>query len=160
VLVLGDGRLGQLVARVLHRTGCDLLAAGRHERKLALLRAAGIRTAAPAEVAPASCDAVVECTGSAEGFALARRAVRPLGTIVLKSTYAGDLTVDGSALVVDEVRVVGSRCGPFAPALRLLAEGAIDPRPLIDARFPLGEGPAALRKAGEPGVLKVLLDVA
>jgi threonine dehydrogenase-like Zn-dependent dehydrogenase len=107
----------------------------------------------------AAFDAVVECTGCAEGFSLARRAVRPLGTIVLKSTYAGELTVDASALVVDEIRVVGSRCGPFAPALQLLADGRVDPRPLIDARFPLEDGPAALRRAAEPGVLKVLLDV-
>jgi len=158
VLVLGDGRLGQLVARVLALSGYDIEAVGRHERKLELLRALGIRTSAPEEIRAAAFDAVVECTGSAEGFAAARRAVRPLGALVLKSTYAGSLTLDASSLVVDEVRVVGSRCGPFVPALALLEAGAVDPRPLIDARFPLAEGVRAMARAGEPGVLKVLLD--
>jgi threonine dehydrogenase-like Zn-dependent dehydrogenase len=159
VLVLGDGRLGQLVARVIARTGCDLRAAGRHERKLRLLEDAGIRTVRTEDVAGAGFDVVVECTGSPEGFARARGAVRPRGTLVMKSTYAGALTMDASSLVVDEITLVGSRCGPFEPAVRLLAQGAVDPRPLIDARFPLSDGVAALERAGAPGVLKVLLDV-
>jgi threonine dehydrogenase-like Zn-dependent dehydrogenase len=161
VLVLGDGRLGQLVARVMTLAGHDVEAAGRHERKLALLRAAGIRTCGPDSVEAGAFDVVVECTGSAGGFATARRALRPQGTLVLKSTYAGQLTLDASALVVDEIRVQGSRCGPFAPAIALLSEGKVDPRPLIDARFPLREGPAAFAQAGAgaPGVLKVLLDI-
>lgn len=160
VLVLGDGRLGQLVVRVLQRTGCRLAATGRHRAKLALLERLGVESIPPESLPPGAFDVVVECTGSAEGFASARRAVRPLGTIVLKSTYAGALTVDASAIVVDEITVLGSRCGPFAPALRLLADGAIDPTPLIHARFPLGEGAAAFARAAEPGVLKVLIDVA
>lgn len=159
VLVLGDGRLGQLVARVLARTGCRLVAAGRHERKLALLRDAGIRTAPAGELAPGSFDLAVECTGSAEGFGLARRALRPRGALVLKSTYAGQLTFDASSVVVDEITLIGSRCGPFAPALALLATGAVDPRPLIDARYPLPDGLAALENAATTGVLKVLLEI-
>jgi threonine dehydrogenase-like Zn-dependent dehydrogenase len=159
VLVLGDGRLGQLAARVLRRTGCALAVAGRHGGKLALLEALGVEVVASEGLAPASFDVVVECTGSASGFDVARRAVRPLGTLVLKSTYAGRLDVDASALVVDEITVLGSRCGPFEPALRLLAAGAVDPTPLIHARLPLRDGVAAFAKAAAPGVLKVLLDV-
>jgi len=159
VLVLGAGRLGQLVARVLRRTKCELVVAGGHPAKLRLLEEARIRTARPEAVDAPSFDVVVECTGNAEGFAAARRAVRPRGTIVLKSTYAGRLDVDASSLVVDEITLVGSRCGPFAPALWLLTDGEIDPRPLVSARFPLSEAEAALRRAKEPGTLKVLIDV-
>ena len=100
---------------------------------------------------------VVEATGSPSGLALARRAVRPRGTIVLKSTYKGSIEVDISALVVDEIRLVGSRCGPFPAALRLLEQRLVDPLPLIDARFPLQQGVEALRQAAEPGSLKVLI---
>jgi threonine dehydrogenase-like Zn-dependent dehydrogenase len=104
-------------------------------------------------------DVVVEATGAAEGFELARQAVRPRGTLVLKSTYAGVLTFNASALVVDEITLVGSRCGVFPPALRLLADGRIDPRPLIAARYPLAEALEAFGRVVEPGVLKVLLDM-
>jgi len=102
-------------------------------------------------------DLVVEVTGSAEGFALSRKAVRPRGTLLLKSTFAGDVSLNLSAIVVDEITLLGSRCGPFAPALRLLESGLVDPLPLVSARYPLAEGIAALEKAAEPGVLKVLL---
>ncbi len=158
VLVAGDGKLGQLVARALALSGCRLLAIGRHRRKLELLAAAGIAVAAPEEAEAAAFDVAVECTGNPEGFALARRALRPRGTLVMKSTYAGALTLDASGLVVDEITLVGSRCGPFAPALRLLAEGKVDPRPLIDARYPLREGPAAFEHARRAGALKILLE--
>jgi len=158
VLVAGDGKLGQLVARSLALAGCRLLVAGRHRNKLDLLTALGIGVAAPGDIGAAEFDVVVECTGNPEGFALARRAVRPRGTLVMKSTYAGALTLDASALVVDEITLVGSRCGPFAPALRLLAEGTIDPRPLIEARYPLRDGPAAFEHARRRGALKVLLE--
>ena len=117
---------------MLARTGCRLVVSGRHERKLALLREAGIATAPAEELATASFGLAVECTGSAAGFALARRSLRPRGTLVRKSTYAGELNVDASSIVVDEITLVGSRCGPFAPALQMLAEGTVDPRPLID----------------------------
>ncbi len=160
VLVLGAGRLGQLVARVLHRARCELVVAGGHPEKLRLLEREQIRTIDPEELTPASFDVVIECTGHRDGFSTARRAVRPRGTLVMKSTYAGELALDASAIVVDEITLVGSRCGPFGPALRLLADGAIDPRPLIGARFPLHEGVAALRAAERPDVLKVLLEVA
>jgi threonine dehydrogenase-like Zn-dependent dehydrogenase len=167
VLVVGDGKLGQLVAQTLSLVGCDLLVLGRHERKLGLLQAEGIRTelasavaAGGEELEDGSFDVAVECTGNAEGFAVARRALRPRGVLVMKSTYAGRLTLDASALVVDELTLVGSRCGPFGPALRLLAEGLIEVKPLISASFPLGAAREALEHAARPGTLKVLLEVA
>lgn len=162
VLVVGDGKLGQLIARSFASSGCELLVVGRHRRKLALLADAGIaaRDATEgAELPPRSYDAAVECTGSPQGFATALEALRPRGTLVMKSTYAGTLTFDAARVVVDELTLVGSRCGPFRPALRLLAEGAVDPTPLIDARYPLADGVAALEHAQRPGVLKVLLEM-
>jgi threonine dehydrogenase-like Zn-dependent dehydrogenase len=158
VLVIGDGKLGQLVARTLALTGCRLAVSGRHREKLALLEQAGITTVDAAEVAPHSFDITVECSGSASGFELARKALRPRGTLVMKSTYAGDLTVNASSLVVDEITLIGSRCGPFDKALALLAAGKIDPMPLIHARYPLDDAIAAFEHAQKPGVLKVLVD--
>jgi threonine dehydrogenase-like Zn-dependent dehydrogenase len=160
VLVAGDGKLGQLIARTLALTGCDLRVAGRHDAKRDLLAARGIATIDPEDVAAGAFDVAVECTGNPHGFALARRALRPRGTLVMKSTYSGGLTLDASALVVDEITVIGSRCGPFAPALRLLSEGQVDPTPLIHARYPLRDGVRAIEHARAAGVLKVLLDVA
>lgn len=159
VLVVGDGKLGQLVAQTLALTGCRLRAVGRHDGKLALLASRGIDTGRPDDVAPGAFDIAVECTGDPAGFTVAQRAVRPRGTIVLKSTYAGALTLDASAIVVHELTVVGSRCGPFAPALRLLAERRVAVEPLIHARYPLRDGLAAFEHAQRPGVLKVLLEM-
>jgi threonine dehydrogenase-like Zn-dependent dehydrogenase len=166
VLVLGDGKLGQLVARTLRLSGPHVCVVGRHPHKLSLLADAGIETIA---LAPDSAeisgrarnrfDVVVECSGNPDGFALARRALRPRGTLVMKSTYAGDLTVDASRLVVDEITLVGSRCGPFAPALELLASGALQVEELIAARYPLSAGLAAFEHARRHGTLKVLLQV-
>jgi threonine dehydrogenase-like Zn-dependent dehydrogenase len=155
VAVIGDGKLGQLVARSLALTGCALVVVGRHARKLGLLSSRGIATAPRVE--PRSADIVVECTGNPEGLALAREAVRPRGTIVLKSTYQGEATVNLSAIVVDEVTLAGSRCGPFGPALALLDQGAVGVGDLVDARFGLAEGVAAFERAKAPGVLKVLI---
>jgi threonine dehydrogenase-like Zn-dependent dehydrogenase len=157
--VVGDGKLGQLVAQTLALTGCDLLAIGRHPEKLALLAARGIKTSMAHEVSDRIFDLSVECTGNPEGFASARRALRPRGTLVLKSTYAGHLTFDASSLVVDEITLIGSRCGPFAKALEVLAAGKIDVEPLIHARYPLSEGLTAFNRAQERGVLKVLLEM-
>ncbi len=158
VVVLGDGKLGLLVAAVLRLTGCDLTLVGRHREKLALAAAWGVPGRLSDEPLPAhEADVVVECTGSPDGFALARRLLRPRGTLVLKSTYHGALSVDMSALVVDEITLVGSRCGPFAPAIRLLAAGLVDPRPLIAATYRLADIEAAFAHAGSKGVLKVLV---
>lgn len=157
VLVVGAGKLGQLVAQSLALTGCALAVACRNAGTGALLDARGIVTVAPGDIAPGSFDVAVECTGNPAGFELARRALRPRGTLALKSTYAGALTLDASSLVVDEITLVGSRCGPFAPALGLLAAGRVDVAPLVHARYALHDGLAAFAHAQRPGVLKVLL---
>jgi alcohol dehydrogenase len=134
VVVLGDGKLGLLCAQVLALTGCDLTVVGHHQEKLDLLAQRGILTALDdASVAPGA-DLIVEATGHPGGYAAARRLVRPRGAIVLKSTYHGSLETNLTMVVVDEVTLVGSRCGPFAPALRLLERGLVDVVPLIQAR--------------------------
>jgi threonine dehydrogenase-like Zn-dependent dehydrogenase len=158
VLVIGDGRLGLLIAQVMAMTGCALLVQGRHQRKLDIVAARGIATTRDTDYDAGAFDVAVECTGSPEGFTDARRAVRAQGTIVMKSTYAGDLTLDASALVVDEITLMGSRCGPFAPALQLLEQQRVDVTSLIEARYPINEAPAAMAHAERKGVLKVLLD--
>ena len=142
VLVLGPGRLGTLVARSLARTGCALSVAGRHD--------AGA-------LAPRSADVVIDCTGSPEGLSLARRAVRPRGTVVMKSTYHGEAPQNLSPVVVDELTLVGSRCGPFPAALAALAEGRVAVEDLVQGRYPLAAGREAFAHAARPGALKVLL---
>lgn len=157
VLLIGAGRLGQLVAQVLVLTGAELHVVARHALQRALLHARGIATLAEKTVTARSYDVVVEATGSPSGLDLARQALRPRGTLVLKSTYAGEVTLDLSQFVVDEITVVGSRCGPFAPALRLLERGDVDPTPLVAERYPLEHAVEAMDRAAERGVMKVLL---
>ena len=159
VLVVGDGKLGQLVAQTLALTGCDLLVVGRHREKLNYLAKLGIKTGFADLVSDRSFDLSVECTGNPEGFAIARRALRPRGTLVLKSTYSGHLTFDASSLVVDEITLIGSRCGPFAEALKLLAENKVNVNYLIQERYGLENAIAAFDKAQQRGVLKVLLEM-
>ncbi|MEI2582275.1 MDR/zinc-dependent alcohol dehydrogenase-like family protein [Scytonema sp. PRP1] len=159
VLVVGDGKLGILVAQTIALTGCDLLVVGRHRDKLAHLEARGIKTGFADTVTDRAFDISVECTGNSEGFALARRALRARGTLVLKSTYAGNLSLDASSLVVDEITLIGSRCGPFPPALDLLQQEKVDVKSLINARYPLADGLAAFERAQTKGVLKVLLEI-
>ena len=159
VLVVGDGKLGLLIAQTLAATDCDLLVLGRHESKLETLAVRGIATTTrPDEIDDRSIDVAVECTGNRSGFEVARKAVRPRGTIVMKSTYAAEMTMNVAALVVDEITLIGSRCGPFAPALAMLETGAIDVVPMIHARYALDEALEAFEKTAEPGVLKVVLD--
>ncbi len=157
VVVLGDGKLGLLVSQVLALTGCHLTAVGRHPEKLALLAAQGIPTQLGDEDLAGNVDLVVECTGRSEGFETARRLIRPRGTLVLKSTYHGLVQADLSRLVVDEIHLVGSRCGPFPPALRLLARNLVDVASLIEATYPLDEALTAFEHAGRRGTLKVLV---
>ncbi|NUM43621.1 MAG: alcohol dehydrogenase catalytic domain-containing protein [Anaerolineales bacterium] len=157
VLLVGAGRLGQLIAYTLKLTGCDLRVVTRHASQRNLLEGKGVACIHPEELPVRKMDLVVEATGSPAGFELARKAVRPRGTVVLKSTYAGRLTLDVSAVVVDEITLIGSRCGPFAPALRLMEQGLVDPRLLINAHYPLSEGIAAFACAEQGGVFKVLL---
>jgi len=157
VLVIGAGRLGQLVAQTLALTGCELTVAARHPHARELLEKRGVRVIEVSQIPERQMDVVVEASGSPQGFALARQAVRPRGTLVLKSTYAGEVQAHFSSLVVDEITVIGSRCGPFAPALRLLENRQVDPLPLIAARYPLEEALPAFEQAAQAGVLKVLL---
>ncbi|HEC84822.1 MAG TPA: alcohol dehydrogenase [Thioploca sp.] len=160
VLVVGAGRLGHLIAQTLLLTGCHLQVVARHDKQRQLLAARQIAWLDENAVPERTFDIIIEATGSAGGFALARQAVRPRGTIVLKSTYKGDMSVNVAALVVDEVTLVGSRCGPFAPALRLLEKRLVDPTLLIDYRFPFENALQAFERVVQPGVLKVLLHFA
>ena len=159
VLVVGDGKLGLLVAQAIATTGCEVLAIGRHGDKLQLLKNCGINVGFAHQIKPASFDIAVECTGNPEGFAIALAALRSRGTLVLKSTYAGALTLDAARIVVDEIKLVGSRCGPFAPALELLAAGKVSVLPMVQARFWLGDGLTAIDRAAQKGTLKVLIDM-
>lgn len=156
-LVLGDGKLGLLCAQVLHQAGARVLAVGKHEDKLALLRARGIEVALAGAWDGEPAELVVEATGSSAGFEAAVRATLPRGTLVLKSTVAGRAEIDLAPLVVNEITVVGSRCGAFEPALRALETGSVEVRPLIAERVPLDRADEALRAAARPGVLKVLI---
>lgn len=158
VVVLGDGRLGNLCAQVLSSVSDRVLVLGKHARKLALLETLGIEARTLDDRPPhGSADIVVDCTGSATGLSTALELVRPRGTVVLKTTIAGTQTLSLAPVVVDEVTVVGSRCGPFDRALDALANGLVDVEPLISDRFDLSDGVRALERAAEPGVLKVLL---
>jgi threonine dehydrogenase-like Zn-dependent dehydrogenase len=159
-LVLGDGKLGLLCAQVLASAGARVRAVGKHREKLALLAQLGIDTALASDWSPEPHELVVEATGSADGLRSAIAATRPRGTLVLKSTLAEHPRVDLAPLVIHEIQLIGSRCGPFAPALRALAEGRVDVDPLVSARVPLARAADALAKAAEPGVLKVVVDAA
>lgn len=163
VIVLGDGKLGILCARVVALTGCDLTLVGHHAEKLRIAAEMGINTALNVDaVLPDTgnadgADVVIEATGQSAGYADARRAVRPRGTIVLKSTYHGTVEANLTAGVVDEVTLVGSRCGPFAPALRLLERGLVDVAALVDAQYSFSDVRSAFEHASRPGALKVLV---
>ena len=157
VLLVGAGRLGQLIAQTLALTGCNLHVLARHAHQQSLLKKRGIRIIAEENVQPWRWDIVVEATGSPNGFSLARKAIRPRGTMVLKSTYKGEMSVNFSSIVVDEINLIGSRCGPFEPALRLMESRQVDPTILIDSEFSLGEALKAFEHAAETGVLKVLV---
>ena len=159
VAVIGDGKLGLLCAMVLAAEGLAPLLVGKHDEKLAIARARGIETTSidDARKRGRIFDVVVEASGGASGFALALDLLRPQGRLVLKSTFHGETPVDAARIVVEEVTVIGSRCGRFAPALDLLARGAIDITPLITDVFPLERGEQALGLAAWPSVLKLLL---
>jgi len=157
ILVVGAGRLGQLIAQTLVLTGAHLQVVARHEKQRQLLDKRQIEWIDENAVPTNIFDLVVEATGSINGFTLARTAVRPCGKIILKSTYKGDISINFSALVVDEITLIGSRCGPFAPALRLLENRLIDPTLLIDTCFSLDNALQAFERAKQPGILKVLL---
>ncbi|MCG8588052.1 MAG: alcohol dehydrogenase catalytic domain-containing protein [Proteobacteria bacterium] len=157
-IVLGDGKLGLLVAQVLHRAGREVLCIGKHAEKLAIVDRRGIETATLEAWNRAPADVVVEATGSLQGLELAMAATRPRGTLVLKSTVADSHSMNLSPLVVNEINVVGSRCGPFPPALMALASQSIDVEGLISERVPLSKATEGLRRAESAGALKVLFE--
>ena len=161
--VLGDGKLAQLIARVLHTAIPRVVMYGKHEKKLAVAHRAGIQTrkvrgdASDLKRIKEDFPLVVEATGSPTGLALAQQMTEPRGMVVLKSTFHGAAPVETWPIVVKEINVIGSRCGPFAKAIALLRSRKVDPRPLITRRFPLAEAPTAIRFAQQSGVMKVLL---
>ena len=163
--VLGDGKLAQLIARVLRTKLRDVVMYGKHERKLALARSARIKTkrvrgdASDLRRIETRHGLVVEATGSPTGLNLAHHITEPRGTLVLKSTFHGAAPVETWPIVVKEITVVGSRCGPFRKAIALLRSGKIDPAALVTSTFPLVDAPAAIQFAQNPGVMKVLLRV-
>jgi threonine dehydrogenase-like Zn-dependent dehydrogenase len=165
VVILGDGKMGQLAAQVMALSGCELMMVGKHKEKLALAETRGVTTYLLDDVntfalpAGRRVDLVVECTGSAQGLEMALRIVRPRGILILKSTVSDKSTLHLAPIVIDEIRVQGSRCGPFAPAIRALSQRKVDVRPLISARYNLDDGLAAFEYAAQPGVLKVLVKV-
>ncbi|NJP04754.1 MAG: alcohol dehydrogenase catalytic domain-containing protein [Chloroflexaceae bacterium] len=154
--VVGDGKLGSLIVQVLRLLGCDLTLVGRHPERWSLFQRQGIRCIHTDEITETGFDLVVDCTGQPGGLDTARRLVRPRGRMILKSTFHADTQLNLSMVVVDEVSLIGSRCGPFAPALRLLERGLIETAPLISGRFPLSEGLQAFEAAH--GQLKILLE--
>ena len=160
VVVLGDGRLGNLCAQVLSRVTDHVLAVGKHEAKLAVLRSLGIETALLADLRQEPlADVVVDCTGSDSGMPTALALVRPRGTIVMKTTTAGAQTLALAPIVVDEITILGSRCGPFDQALAALEANDVVVLPLITSRFDLSHGIEALDEAARRSSLKVLFDV-
>lgn len=159
IVVLGIGKLGILCAQVLRLTGAHVSAVVRREKQAALMREWGIEPLRFDEVERKAVDIVVDCTGTSQGFADALELVRPRGALVLKSTYVGLPEADLTRVVIDEIRVIGSRCGPFDAALRLLEKNLIDIEPLIEARYPLPQGVEAMEHAQQPGMLKVLLEI-
>jgi threonine dehydrogenase-like Zn-dependent dehydrogenase len=160
IVVLGDGRLGNLCAQVLAGLAAHVLVVGKHPEKLALLASMGMATVLLADLLPErSADVVVDATGSDSGLPTAMTLVRPRGTVVLKTTVAGAQTLAWAPFVIDEVTLVGSRCGPFDQALAALETGRVDVGAMISTRFDLSRGVQALEHARTQPVLKVLLDV-
>ena len=161
--VLGDGKLAQLIARVLRAKLPRVVMYGKHENKLALARRAGVKiirvrgNATDVQRTKASYRLVVEATGSPAGLRLAQQITEPRGTLVLKSTFHGAAPVETWPIVVKEITVIGSRCGPFSKAIALLRSRKVDTTPLITRTFPLSAAPAAIRFAQKSDVMKVLL---
>ncbi len=157
-LVLGDGKLGILVAQVLDAAGAHVLTVGTHPDKLAILERRGIETVLTSDWVPEPTPLVVEATGSAEGFERALAATKSRGILVLKSTSAERRNINLAPIVINEIQIVGSRCGPFPPALSAMEADTIDVRSLISQRVPLRDGNEALRRAADPSQLKVLIE--
>ncbi len=159
VYILGDGKLGLLTAQVAGLAGCAVTVIGHHPERWPLLHQRGITTIPDSQDIDSAADVVIECTGRPDGIADALRIVRPQGTVILKSTFAGLHPLNLSQAVVKEVRIIGSRCGPFEPALRLLMRRQVEVEPLIEAIYPLTQAEQAFAHAGQRGARKVLLTI-
>jgi alcohol dehydrogenase len=158
IVIVGDGRLAILCAQVLMTTGAELTVIGHHQEKLKILGNLGIDTLIESESGDLQrADVVIDCSGSSGGFARSRELVRPGGQLVLKSTFASSVQVDLSSLVVDEIHLIGSRCGPFLPAMSAIAKNEVIVSSMISAVYPMTEGVEAFERASSPGALKVLL---
>jgi threonine dehydrogenase-like Zn-dependent dehydrogenase len=159
VCVLGDGKLGLLVGQVMSLVGCDILVVGKHEENLAILKHKGIRTVLSSDFNEKGFDIVIDCTGSPDGIGIALDIIRPEGRIVIKTTTYKKREIDLNRVVVNELSIIGSRCGPFPVAIKALEEKKIDVLPLISKVYPLNEGMRAFEHAAIRGGLKVLLSV-
>jgi alcohol dehydrogenase len=160
VAVLGDGKLGLLATQVLLAHGARVHLYGRHSAKLAIAAACGAETFENADPPQSRYDWVVEATGAAEGLGAAIRMTRPRGTVIMKSTVHGEVPLDTAPAIVNEITLVGSRCGRFEPALELLAGERLRVEEMISDRFPLAGAARAFERAAARGVLKVLLEEA
>lgn len=162
VAVVGDGKLGLLCAQVLALPGCDVTLVGKHEDKLKIAQGFGIETMLLIQLNKhyeKKFDVVVDCSGRPEGLQTSLSLVKPRGILVLKTTTAVPPDFHTAQLVIDEITLVGSRCGPFPPAVNLLARKQVHVEPLIDSIYPLADGVKALEHAATPGILKVILEV-
>lgn len=157
VLIIGAGKFGLLIAQVLRLLGCDLSVVAKHPAQFDMLEKMGIPAVSSGSVRKWGYDVVVEVTASPAGFDLARHSLRHEGKLILKSTYKGNIDLNMSSIVVDELKIIGTRCGPFPPALRLLDGKFVDPTPLIQEVFELEDGLAAFEAAVKPGSLKILI---
>lgn len=158
VCVLGDGKLGLLIAQVLHLTGCDITAVGRHREKLYILENRNINTSLGIPQKRVF-DIVVDATGSSSALEIALNVVKPKGKIIIKSTVTNRREININRVVIDEITLIGSRCGPFLPALKALESKSIDVEPLISKIYPIEDGIEAIKYASKRGVIKVLLEM-
>src|SRR5208283_3472800 len=160
VAVLGDGKLGLLVSQVLAAHGAHVIHYGRHAAKLAIAAAAGvqaIQVSADSKLPQAEFQYVVDATGSPEGLHAAVRMTRARGTVIMKSTVHGEVAIDTAGIIVNEITLIGSRCGRFEPAIKLLEQGSVSVSTLLSAEYLLSRAPEAFAEAAKRGVLKVLL---
>ncbi len=159
VAVIGDGKLGLLCAQAMALTGASVLLIGKHPEKLRIAQRRGIETATSKNATrrKREFDVVVEASGSSSAFTTAVGLLRPRGVLVLKSTFHGTTEINAASIVVDEISIIGSRCGRLAPALDLLRKGAIDVDSLISEEYPLRDGLLAMERAAKKGILKVFL---
>lgn len=158
VLVIGDGKLAQLISIVLLTTGCNLTVNCKHDSKIKILQKFGINTCKQQKFPPQSFDIVVEASGSPDAFFSGLTCVKPRGTFVLKSTYADDFSFNPASIVINEINIVGSRCGSFKNAIDFLLSSRLDLSTLISGTFKLESAETAFQYSQQKDVLKVIID--